>query len=77
LGHTVTEVKNCPSDVPQFFDKGQGEYTMINTSRKSKITQREMLNSVTDYLHFDKHTTRIIGSGSRCSSVDIGELISC
>jgi hypothetical protein len=50
---------------------------MINKSIKSEISQRELSNLDVDHLHFDKHFTRIIKSGSLCRLVALGDLISC
>ena len=50
---------------------------MIDKRLRSEIAQCE-LNDFTEWpLHFDICTTRYFKSGSKCSLVDLGELISC
>jgi len=40
---------------------------MVGKLVRSEVAQSRLSNSAADHLHFDKHATRIIGSGSMCS----------
>ena len=50
---------------------------MIDKLLRIKIAQRKLIISAAEPLNFDKHSTLIIRSGSKCRLVAQGGLISC
>jgi len=50
---------------------------MIDKRLISEIAQRKLIISAAEFLHFDRSITRFSKSGSKCSLVSLGVLISC
>ena len=50
---------------------------MIDKRLRCEIAQSELIISVAELLNFDSSITRFIKSGSMCSLVVLGVLISC